>query len=242
MAEQKVSKPLVGISACLVGETVRYDAGHKRQSTLISLLAPHTELSPFCPEVAAGLGVPRPPVQLIETSAKRVRALGVERAELDVTQALSATAAEFRRRQLDALSGFIFKGRSPSCGLGSTPLSSEKGELLGYRDGLFAAQIREAAPWLPCVEEDWLQNPENCFRFLGACCLVAYYRHGNPRFADLATMLESELTAGGKDLGSSMDSVVDYLLSPDEECPNAKAALGRRLSRYFTGTNGHAGV
>ena len=50
--------PRVGISACLMGEQVRYNGGHQRDNFVMDVLAQHVELVPVCPEVEAGMGVP----------------------------------------------------------------------------------------------------------------------------------------------------------------------------------------
>ena len=52
-------KPRVGVSACLVGEMVRYDGGHKRNPWIADVLAKHVDLVAVCPEAECGLGVPR---------------------------------------------------------------------------------------------------------------------------------------------------------------------------------------
>ncbi|HYE76890.1 MAG TPA: DUF523 domain-containing protein, partial [bacterium] len=49
----------VGISACLLGEEVRYNGGHKRDFLLLDALGRFVEWVPVCPEVEIGLGVPR---------------------------------------------------------------------------------------------------------------------------------------------------------------------------------------
>jgi uncharacterized protein YbbK (DUF523 family) len=51
----------IGISACLLGEEVRYDGGHRRVSFLTDSLAGWVECVPVCPEVEIGLGVPLQP-------------------------------------------------------------------------------------------------------------------------------------------------------------------------------------
>src|SRR5437899_12581409 len=55
----------VGISQCLLGDNVRYDGGHKRDSVLIETLGRHVEWIPVCPEVEVGLGTPREPMRLV---------------------------------------------------------------------------------------------------------------------------------------------------------------------------------
>src|SRR5690606_33117788 len=59
------SRPLIGVSSCLLGQRVRYDGGHKREAFVVEDLAARFELLPICPEMAIGMGVPRPPLQLI---------------------------------------------------------------------------------------------------------------------------------------------------------------------------------
>src|SRR5680860_1301573 len=57
-------QPRLGISQCLLGDTVRYDGGHKRDAFLTDVLAPFVEWIPVCPEVEAGLGTPREAMHL----------------------------------------------------------------------------------------------------------------------------------------------------------------------------------
>ena len=49
----------VGISACLLGQEVRFDGGHKRSSFCERDLGAHFDYHPVCPEMAIGLGAPR---------------------------------------------------------------------------------------------------------------------------------------------------------------------------------------
>src|SRR5215213_5484511 len=109
-----MSEILIGVSACLLGERVRYDAGHKRNAFLLEGLAPYVRFVPVCPEVGIGLGAPREPIRLVRRG-DRVRLLGS--AGADHTAAMRRWAAtvigEFR--ELD-LSGFVLKKGSPSCG------------------------------------------------------------------------------------------------------------------------------
>src|SRR5882672_4688907 len=117
-------KPRVGISRCLLGDQVRYDATHRRSASVIAL-ALHVEWISVCPEVEVGMGVPREPIQLvaradgIRSSSERVRLSGVHSGD-DWTDRMDVWA---RRRvaELVALGivGFVLKARSPSCGPGS---------------------------------------------------------------------------------------------------------------------------
>jgi len=55
----------LGISACLLGEKVRYDGRHKRDPYLAETLGRYVEWIPVCPEVEMGLPVPREPMRLV---------------------------------------------------------------------------------------------------------------------------------------------------------------------------------
>src|SRR5262249_61934374 len=65
MAKIEREKIRLGVSACLLGQRVRYDGGHKRDDALLRGLGDDVEWIPVCPEVELGLGVPRPPIILV---------------------------------------------------------------------------------------------------------------------------------------------------------------------------------
>ena len=54
----------VGLSACLAGQEVRYNGGHKQSNLCLNTLKKHFNFKTFCPEVAAGFGTPRPAMRL----------------------------------------------------------------------------------------------------------------------------------------------------------------------------------
>jgi len=109
------------ISACLLGERVRYDGEHKRNQIILDFLADSVNWIPVCPEVHAGFGTPRPPIELIMNENK------VEVVEVDtqrpVTTTLRASSRNLLKETLEqGIHGAILKSRSPSCGLGNTPI------------------------------------------------------------------------------------------------------------------------
>ena len=55
----------LGISTCLLGESVRYDGGHKLDRFLTDTLGQYVEYVPVCPEVECGLGIPRESMRLV---------------------------------------------------------------------------------------------------------------------------------------------------------------------------------
>jgi len=121
---------------------------------------------PLCPEAGAGLGVPRPPVQLTRT-ASGVYALGVDDPSLDVTESLVAWIQN-HLPELCSVSACILKARSPSCGYLSTPLFDPAGNQLDRVSGLFAAALRETFPDMLIVDEEMLARDSAREDFLQA--------------------------------------------------------------------------
>lgn len=145
----------VGISACLVGQKVRYDGGHKANDFCQHQLAKHVEYLPLCPEVGIGMSVPRPTIRLVGTP-EDTRAV-VQKTGEDVTDKL-ANFATVRTSQLDQLSGYILCAKSPSCGMERVRLYNEESNANRKEGmGIFAAKLRELYPALP-MEEDGRLN------------------------------------------------------------------------------------
>jgi len=149
----------VAISSCLLGENVRYDGKHKQDPCIAQYITARVDWKPVCPEVGAGLGVPRPPVQLVGDK-DRPRALGVENASLDVTDSLVDYARKMLP-ELQGVSGYIFKSRSPSCGLTDTPLFDADGHDNGFTSGIYARVITTALPDLPVIDEQQLLDAQS---------------------------------------------------------------------------------
>ena len=156
-----MSKPRIGISRCLLGDRVRYDGGHKLEPSLTEALSTHVEWVPVCPELEAGMGVPREPIHLVADRTAGVRLLAVN-SGADWTTPMKDWAA-MRLKELTALdlSGFVLKSRSPSCGLRGVPV--EGGE---DGSGMFASLLIEAMPDLPVEAEDRLRDPSTRDAFL----------------------------------------------------------------------------
>ena len=141
----------VGISGCLTGEEIRYNGGHKYDAYINRTLTDYFKLISFCPEVGAGLGVPRPPIRLVK-NADRVRAVHVDDSSIDVTDKLRAYN-EMQGNRIEPLCGFILKKGSPSCGMERVKLYNEKGMPNQQATGIFAAYLKQQFPNLPLEEE-----------------------------------------------------------------------------------------
>ena len=150
-------RPHLGVSSCLLGEPVRFDGGHKRDRFLTDRLARHVEFVPRCPEMAVGLGTPREPIHLLRLG-DAVTAIGV-RSGAEAGERLRAYGREQGAR-LAGLCGYVFKSKSPSCGIDRVPLYGAGGARTGaHARGLYAEQILAALPWLPVEDEGRLNDP-----------------------------------------------------------------------------------
>ena len=148
-------KPLFAISSCLLGNRVRYDGKDQALGDILVSLKAKYRLLPFCPEMAIGLGVPRPPIHL-RKSSDGYRAVLIDQPETDYTQALRDYAA-LVLQQHPELKGIILKQKSPSCGTGKTKLFDEKGTFMSADGwGVFATEIQKLQPSLILIGDDAL--------------------------------------------------------------------------------------
>jgi uncharacterized protein YbbK (DUF523 family)/uncharacterized protein YbgA (DUF1722 family) len=142
----------IGTSQCLLGERVRYDGGHKANLYVLDVITPHFELIPVCPEVEAGMGVPREPVKLVSSEGD-LKMVGVSSGS-DKTEAMSELAIRRVEELKQAgLSGYIFKAGSPSCGLDVDARGSAD-----KVKGLFAEAVTKAIPGIPVIDEGALAD------------------------------------------------------------------------------------
>jgi len=166
-------KPRLGISACLLGEKVRYDGGDKRDCFLTETFGRHVEWVPVCPEVEIGMGVPREAVRLVGDPPKP--RMIAERSGKDWTAQFNPFAAK-RVQALTALdlAGYIFKKNSPSCGMERVRVYNSKSVPTRQGRGLFAAAVMRELPLLPVEEEGRLNDPALRENFIER--VFAYYR------------------------------------------------------------------
>ena len=170
----------LGISACLLGQKVRYNGGHKRSSFCVNTLNRFFHFEPVCPEVAIGLSIPREPIRLVgdlalapsgqsSSSAPdkqlHVRVVGTDNATLDVTDALNQYGKD-KAQELNHINGYILMQKSPSCGMERVKVYHVNGHPLGESaPGAYAKALMEAAPLLPVEEEGRLHDPVLCENF-----------------------------------------------------------------------------
>lgn len=148
----------VGISSCLLGQEVRWNGAHKRDSWLVETLGPFVEWVPVCPELELGLGVPREPIRL-EGNPKAPRLVGRE-SRTDLTDEMETFAAQ-RVEALGALDlcGYVLKSDSPTCGMERVKVHGEASGRPKAGVGLFARALMSRLPLLPIEEEGRLHDP-----------------------------------------------------------------------------------
>ena len=153
------NRPRIAVSACLLGQPVRFDGGHKRDRFVSEALARVAELVPICPEVLSGMPTPRPAIQLRETP-QGIRLVQSKNPEIDYTEAMQAVARAQAERLDGSVSGLVVQRKSPSCGLERVPVSRGKGKAaLREGVGLFTQQFARLCPLIPIEEEGRLNDP-----------------------------------------------------------------------------------
>ncbi|HWR73313.1 MAG TPA: DUF523 domain-containing protein [Nitrospirota bacterium] len=149
----------LGISACLLGEKVRYDGGHKLDRFITETLGLQFELLPFCPEVECGLPVPREAMQLVGDSGSP-RVITIETRIDRTEQVLRWVETGLYTIDEQHICGYVFKARSPSCGVCDAEIVAPSGGLTEKGPGLFARAVMQRFPLLPVIDEEGLAVPE----------------------------------------------------------------------------------
>lgn len=148
-----MKKPIVGISSCLLGNEVRYDGGSKLIHYLRDTLGEFVQFYVVCPEMECGMPVPREAVRLVK-SGDSVQ-MRTSKSNEDRTE-MMLTWRDSKMVDLKEIPfcGFIFKSKSPSCGLFRVKLYDEKGNAIsGNSGGMFAKKFHEEFPLVPVEEE-----------------------------------------------------------------------------------------
>ncbi|WP_406319818.1 DUF523 and DUF1722 domain-containing protein [Streptosporangium sp. NBC_01639] len=147
-------RPRVAVSSCLTGEPVRFNGGHSRDRFLSGELDPYVDWVRVCPEMEIGLGTPRETLRL-ERSPDGPH-LVTRNTGVDLTGPMTALGAA-RARTLD-VDGYVFKSRSPSCGVHGIPVYTGDAAVDRGGRGVFAARIIDAHPLLPVEDEGRLND------------------------------------------------------------------------------------
>ena len=232
----------IGVSACVLGETVRFDGGHKSSRFVTKELGQHFQFVPVCPEVESGMPVPRPTIRLV-SNEERIALVETRDATKDHTDTMvNFSRQRVGRLQQEQLRGYVVCAKSPTCGMERVKVyGSNMAEKSGV--GLYTQELMEQRPWLPIEEDGRLNDPILKENFVTRVfCLHDFYQtmDGEPTAGKIVSFhsrykltLMAHHPASYKELGKLVAKISDY--SMDEFYPlyrvGLMAAMTHRASR-----------
>ncbi len=171
---KKNFRPKIIISACLNLEPVRYNGKFISDEFVLKLIE-YCDVLSLCPEIAIGLGVPRDKIIVYKKGKKY--GLYQPAKDLELTDKMVKFSKKFLN-SLDDIDGFLFKSKSPSCGVSGTiiyeNIQSKKHHSRGK--GIFALKVLRKFPLLPVEDEKRLKNNEIKDHFLTRIFAIANLR------------------------------------------------------------------
>ena len=148
----------IGVSSCLLGNNCRYDGAGSKDNFVVEELSKYFELIPYCPEEMV-FGTPRESIRLVEIDGE-IRVIS-NKEHHDVTDKLQKISHTLASKAFDDnLCGFVFKAKSPSCGIERVKLYQNNSNMNEKKAvGLFAKAVKEKEPFLPIEEDGRLNDP-----------------------------------------------------------------------------------
>ena len=124
------------VSACLLGRNCKYNGGNNYDPRVAAYVAGR-EVIEVCPEVLAGMGIPRIPMEI-----KNGRLVNREGTDVDEPnrRAVEAILEQLRDEDIDCV---ILKSRSPTCGVRQVYDGTFSGKLVDGM-GIFAQALKDA--------------------------------------------------------------------------------------------------
>ena len=179
----------IGISSCLLGNMVRWNAGHKRDRFLTDTLGRFVEYVPVCPEVEAGFGIPRESMRLVGDPDKP--RLITFKSKTDGTDQMTRwAAARVKELEKENLCGFIFKSDSPSSGMIRVKVYNEKGMPEKKGVGMFARAYMDHFPLMPVEDDGRLHDPAIRENFIERIFTLKRWRDNIAESPKMATLID----------------------------------------------------
>ncbi len=152
----------IGVSACLLGQNVRYDGGNKLIN-LATYFDPNIyQFLPICPEVEMGMSIPRPPIQIINNG--QIKLVQVDDHSIDYTAQMETWFHEQVTR-IVGFSGLILKSRSPSCGNQTTP-HFQSDDIVDLNNGLFVQLLKTQNLAIAFIDEIQIKEKQQLLKFI----------------------------------------------------------------------------
>lgn len=183
MTLSKSKLPKVGISACVLGQNVRYDGRNKENEICTKLLQTIYLMRPVCPEMSIGMKTPREPIQRVFRK-DRITLEAVSK-QFDATEEMRQFAVEqaILSHQLD---GYIFCPKSPSCGIESVKIFDPKGNVIEENTaGIFTEQIIKRNPLLPIIESQMLFDRAKRESFMTRVSILHHWKNFREPITDM---------------------------------------------------------
>lgn len=146
----------IAVSGCLLGQSIRFDKGHKRDAFVMDELSAYAEFVSFCPEHLA-FGSPRPSIRMVQEE-NNLNIISNKTGENLTTRLLEKSHQELEKIKAQKIRAIIFKSKSPTCGLKSSKVYQTNGYVRTKDDGVFASLCRKEFGYLPMEEEGRLND------------------------------------------------------------------------------------
>ena len=124
------------VSACLLGRNCKYNGGNNYHPGVAAFLEGH-EVVEYCPEVMAGMPVPRVPMEIVE--GRLLDREGNDHST-EMARALEKGMREIRQMDIDCA---VLQSRSPTCGVRQVYDGTFSGKLIPGQ-GVFARALMDA--------------------------------------------------------------------------------------------------
>ena len=137
------------VSACLFGENCKYNGGNNLNAAVLKFVEGH-EVVPICPEMMAGMGCPRTPVELVNGIVTDRNGNVVDGI---IRNAVARALEQIKGQEIDCA---VLQSRSPTCGVNQI----YDGTFSGTRipgSGIFAQALKDAG-YRVIDAEDLQQN------------------------------------------------------------------------------------
>ena len=172
-----VEKIRIGISSCLLGNPVRWNAGHKLDRYLTNTLGEFVDYVAVCPEVEAGFGVPRESFRLVG-DPENPRLITFKSKEDHTDRMKTWARRRVKELEKENLCGFIFKSDSPSSGMIRVKVYNEKGMPEKKGVGMFAREFMNHFPLVPVEDDGRLHNTKIRENFVERIFTLKRWREG----------------------------------------------------------------
>jgi len=147
----------IAVSGCLLGQSIRFDKQHKRDTFIMDELSAYAEFVSFCPEHLA-FGSPRSSIRMVKEDEK-LNIISNKTGDNLTAVLLEKSNQELEKIKSKNISAIILKSKSPTCGLMSSKVYQTNGYVEAKDDGVFAALCKKEFRYLPMEEEGRLNDP-----------------------------------------------------------------------------------